>query len=165
MKTIRVILVSDNHGQEEPLQDVRAAYPHADFYLHCGDSEMPRQMLDGFACVRGNNDYYDEYPMMLTLDIGTHRFLMVHGHRNLWFMDPTPLAALARQQHCDVACFGHTHVYYDETVDGIRLLNPGSIWRNRDGSIPSFMDITISDGRIHVQRINYRIGADPCIWK
>ena len=152
---IRIVLISDNHMLKSCIEDVRRKHPDADYYFHCGDCEMPKYLLDGFACVQGNNDFYGEFPLRLVLEIGGHRFLLTHGHRDMFYGRYDMLAKRAKQMDCDVVCFGHTHRYFDETVDGVRLLNPGSIWHNRDGSDPSYMIITLRGKNIEVRRMKY----------
>lgn len=154
MKTTKIILVSDNHYHEKPLEYVLERYKDADYFFHCGDSEMPYRSLSRFARVKGNNDYDREYPDRLVLEIDGHRFLLVHGHRQL-YMGYDGLVTLARMNECDVCCFGHTHCYYAGEKNGVLLLNPGSIWHNRDGTEPCYMVITIENGEIKVKRENY----------
>ena len=38
-----IVLVSDNHGQRKPLEYLKENYPVADYFIHCGDSEMKVQ--------------------------------------------------------------------------------------------------------------------------
>ncbi len=156
-KTIRIIVISDNHGFEEPVERIREIYRHrADYFFHLGDSEMPRYLLEGYACVRGNNDYYGDMPNDLVLSIGKKKVLLTHGHRDLYWRDPLPLARRAASLGCCAAFFGHTHIYTDITAEGIRLLNPGSIWRNRDGSAPSYMIAEMRDDGISAVRMEYQ---------
>lgn len=74
MKKIKIILVSDNHYHDEPLQELQKHYRDADYFFHCGDSEMPYKSLSGFARVRGNNDYDYDYPETLVLEVGDIAF-------------------------------------------------------------------------------------------
>ena len=151
-KTIQIVLVSDNHMQREGLEYIKKMHSDADYFFHCGDSEMRKYELDGFACVQGNNDDYQEFPDRLILDIGEHRILLTHGHRDFFFGHFDMLAEKAKSFDCDIACFGHSHIYHDEELNGVRLLNPGSIWRNRDGSKPSYMIITLNRKEILTER-------------
>jgi len=48
------------------------------------------------------------------------------------------LAAAARTNNAEAALFGHTHVPHCEMLDGILLLNPGSIGRPRSKVGPTF---------------------------
>jgi phosphoesterase, MJ0936 family len=142
---IKIILCSDNHRWAEPLVYLQKEYPDADYFLHCGDSELPKNQMAGFACVQGNNDCYGEYPLNLILPIGDHRILLTHGHRDMMFGHYEMLAKKAKMHNCDVACCGHSHVPYAGIVEGVTCLNPGSIWHNRDGSAPSYM-VVMFDG-------------------
>lgn len=153
---IRIVLVSDNHSLKKPIEDLQNLYHDYDYMFHCGDSELPKYMLSGFACVCGNNDYYGIYPQHLILSIGEHRFFLTHGHRDFIFGHYEMLAEKAKAQDCDVVCFGHTHIPYDNTIHGIRLLNPGSIWHNRDGSKPSYMLLELDGKDIHVQLMRWK---------
>ena len=147
--------MSDNHYHDEPLQELQRHYRDADYFFHCGDSEMPYKSLSGFARVRGNNDYDYDYPETLVLEVGEHRFLLTHGHRQGVYFGYDGLIRLAKINRCDIVCFGHTHRYSEAEKDGILLLNPGSIWCNRDGSAPSYMIITLENEKIKIERKNY----------
>ncbi|MBP3891731.1 MAG: metallophosphoesterase [Solobacterium sp.] len=152
----KIIIISDNHGMEKPIQDILNAYPEADYFFHLGDSEMPYQFLKGYARVRGNNDYDFDYPENLILEIDDHKFYLTHGHRDYVAFGLDTLIHKMRQEGCDIGCFGHTHRYFEAKADGLLLLNPGSIWHNRDGSKPSYMILTLGD-KITVERKVYPI--------
>ena len=72
------------------------------------------------------------------------------------FNQPQQLARYAKKVHCDIVFYGHTHIPQDITVDGIRCINPGSIWHNRDGSKPSYMIIRLDDKNIEVEKKEYK---------
>ena len=48
-------------------------------------------------------------------------------------------------------CFGHTHVAYLDQVDGITLLNPGSLSHARDGRPCSYAILDIDENEIRVE--------------
>ena len=153
MKT--AVLVSDNHGLEVPLDFLREKYSDAEIFLHCGDSELPKRMLSGFTAVAGNNDDYGEYPEYLVLEAEGHRIYLTHGHRDMFLNQLHMLVKKANMLGCDTVCFGHTHVPCDAYVDGVHLLNPGSVWHNRDGSAPSYMILQIDKAgvRASIERL------------
>ncbi len=150
-----IILVSDNHGETSGLEYVRNTHWGADIFVHCGDAELPTYLLDGFLVVQGNNDAWQQFPMRRVIEVQGHRIYICHGHRDLFYGRFEMLADKARDFDCDIAFFGHSHVPFDKTVKGVRLLNPGSIWRNRDGSQPSYMVVTLRKGEIEVRRMTY----------
>lgn len=150
-----IILVSDNHGEIKPLEYLQNTYPITDYFIHCGDSEMHPYQLNGFVSVQGNNDFFDAYPYERIIEIGKHRILVVHGHRHMVFRQPQMLADYAKKNDCDLAFYGHSHIPADDTIDGVRCLNPGSIWHNRDGSKPSYMVIQLDGDKISVELKRY----------
>lgn len=158
MNTVRILLVSDNHGDREALKVLREMYADYDYFVHCGDSEMTIDELEGFLCVRGNNDFAlgNNAPDQRILEAGGHRIYICHGHMDfLSYFHYEPMARRAKAQGCDTVFFGHVHTYDDLTVDGVRLLNPGSLRHNRDGSPPSYMLVHISDSGIEAVRMDY----------
>ena len=153
----KVILLSDTHRDESFLRKIPSRHPDAHLFWHYGDSELPRRDLQGWVCVQGNCDAYQEYPDSRIIALAGHRFLLVHGNRYLgMFHTFDRLVSFARLRHCDAVCFGHTHVYVDQTVSGIRLLNPGSLRFPRDGKEPSYMRLEVSEAEIHAERLFYR---------
>ena len=80
-----IILVSDSHRQTECLKEIREMYPNAYAYLHAGDSELPKQLTEGYACVQGNCDYYGDYETELICEVEDHRILLVHGHHDIGY--------------------------------------------------------------------------------
>lgn len=82
-----------------------------------------------FYMVKGN---CDDYSCGLLGDIivdipGGHKILLTHGHRYQVKSDHSILAAIAKAKGCDIAVFGHTHMFCNEYQFGVHLLNPGAI--------------------------------------
>lgn len=156
-KVTKMIVVSDNHGYREPIDYIRSNYSSSCYFVHCGDSCMYKDELSGFAAVRGNNDYGESFPMRRVVEVAGHRIMVTHSHMEMFGGFLNMLVRKAKQLDCDIVCFGHIHRYVDETIDGVRLLNPGSIWNNRDLSAPSFMEVTFIDDQVIVERKEFRI--------
>ena len=148
---IKIVCVSDNHGTMDPIRQLPSMFPDADYFLHCGDSREPARRYGPYAQVRGNNDFYD-VPDFRVLEIGSHQIFLTHGTRLVYIGSYGFLAAAAKQRNCDIALFGHTHIYCDTVEDGVRCLNPGSVWHNRDGSDPSFMIIELEGEEVRTFR-------------
>lgn len=134
-------ILSDSHGRAErtaravrALQDAGAAT-----LIHAGDIETP-QVLDALAgpdthVVWGNCDWdrqsLERYAR--SIDIKVHGDLgivevpgiaiaVTHGH----------LPARVREalvSGAPVVVYGHSHERRDETVDGVRMINPGALHR------------------------------------
>ena len=59
---MKLLIMSDTHGNEEVIKTVRDYYPQVDAVVHCGDSELPydHTYLQGVERVRGNCDRTDD---------------------------------------------------------------------------------------------------------
>lgn len=148
------VVCSDNHTNYEILTEIRKKHPDAMAYIHCGDSELPIDMMDGFITVRGNCDYYPEYEDKQIVNInGELNILVIHSHRqniNRIYQ----LAEMAKEYNCQLVCYGHTHRFDVKKVDGITLVNPGSLRYNRDMTPTCYALVYYENGKFRVQRIN-----------
>lgn len=147
---MKIVVVSDSHGKDEALDYVLQQHHDADAYIHCGDIEAYEDAYPKFITVRGNNDVFCDYPDEQVIRIGDHRIFVVHSHQFLYSHRSQLMAKAAKERNCDIVCYGHTHIAADETVDGVRLINPGSLWRSRDGRAPSYAIIYLQEDRIQV---------------
>ncbi len=152
---MQIVVVSDTHGRDEVYQELRMRHPQASAFLDCGDSETDPINLDGFVSVQGNNDYYADYPLERVLDLKELRVYMTHGQYLRYHNRIESLVVKAKENNCTLVLYGHTHVFDAQEVDGITLVNPGSLYHQRDMSIPSYALITITKGKTTVERIDY----------
>lgn len=147
---MKIIVVSDSHGKDEVLDKVVEQYPHADMFIHCGDIEADEARFPQFITVLGNNDLFYDYPEYRIIEADAHRILVIHSHQFMYHARGEQMAKRARGLGCDIVCYGHTHVAADDTVDGVRLINPGSIWRSRDGREPSYAIMDLEHGEVSI---------------
>ena len=71
---------------------------------------------------------------------------MTHGHTMSVGYDNDRLLQAAKENGADIAMFGHTHLPYLATEDGIMLLNPGSLSKPRqEGWEPSYALLQTDD--------------------
>ena len=87
----------------------------------------------------------------------------MHGHRfwGLMLRKYNDLAKYTKEKECTVVIHGHTHLYQDETVDSIRILNPGSIALPREqGLQKTYMILTIGE-EIRTERKVYIPAPKP----
>ncbi|MDR1794619.1 MAG: YfcE family phosphodiesterase [Erysipelotrichaceae bacterium] len=154
---MKIIVVSDNHGRSKPLSTIISAHPDADAYIHCGDSEMSLSELTPFVTVQGNNDYYNEAPKIAKINLGEIVILVTHGHRLPYGNRKEALVDLGIAEGCNLVCWGHTHVFDVYKSRGITVVNPGSLYYNRDGTSPSYAVIHYEDGALNVERIDMKL--------
>lgn len=156
---MNILVTSDNHGLVKELNLIRELHGDYDAFIHCGDSEMTLKQLSGWASVAGNNDYYAELPETRIVTVKGLKILVTHSHLVSYFHRTDRLVQMAKENECQIVCFGHTHIFTHEMVDGIRLVNPGSLRYNRDGTPPCYAIIHVDDqdhSQVNVRRINFK---------
>ena len=149
---MKVVLASDNHYDIDSIKRILNNEPMADYYLHCGDSSLLPEDISPFASVEGNNDRPSLFPRDRIVNIENHNIYIVHGHREVYFQDLRELALKAKEKGCDIVFFGHTHCFTDVSLDGVRLINPGSTYYNRDRSEPCYAVVYIDKNTIKVEK-------------
>ncbi len=148
---MKIVVVSDNHGKN-CLKQIINKYNDVDYFVHCGDSEQYPDELTDYISVKGNNDYY-EFDDYRILNLENHRILIIHGHHYVYGFNRRLLVEKAKNLNCDVVFFGHTHMFENNIVDNVQLINPGSLKYNRDSTKPSYAEVEIKDTHIKVKKI------------
>ena len=129
---MKILVVSDSHGDEKLLKELINQYPSMDYYLHAGDSGLDQDTLYPFISVRGNTDYY---PFDELFRIYTPMGYLLMKHK--------PTFTNEQIKNNKFLINGHTHQnrFYIER-DKI-FLNPGSITLPRDHTNGTFMIMNI----------------------
>ncbi|CCH32790.1 metallophosphoesterase family protein [Actinosynnema sp. NPDC047251] len=132
---MKVVVLADTHAPRRWKTCPPAVAAHlrdADVVLHAGDVCVP-SVLDELAAfapviaVSGNNDGPDVVawgaPEVVEFELDGLRVGMIHDSG-----PATGRAARMRRRFPDagLVVFGHSHIPWDETVDGVRVFNPGS---------------------------------------
>lgn len=161
---MRIAVVADSHDQIPNLRRAieRANQERAELLLHCGDLISPfmlaccQQFRGPVHLIYGNNagDQHliasrcsaQDGPLHHhgahgTITVGTLRIALEHYPR--W------ARALACSGQYDLVCYGHTHLFHAERLEGCLLLNPGELL-GKDAD-PSFA--LVDTARWTVQRI------------
>jgi len=152
----KVLIISDSHGVTENLtQAMELEKP--DMIVHLGDICGDEPEVEGycgavkpFVLIRGNCDYVSAMTTPTAVfTLGKHKIFAAHGHMQKVDFGLNNLYYSAKENGCDIAMYGHTHVPFDETFDDVRILNPGSVSRPRGGSDKGYMIMTLdADGDI-----------------
>lgn len=147
----KIVVMSDNHGYLDFIDEIRKLEPDGDVYVHCGDSEGTEERLKGWVAVRGNNDWMARLDDEKVFELEGLGFLVTHGHRYGYFNREKMMLDDLLRHGCDVLLSGHTHVPQYECVDGFYLINPGSTTLPRMGSNRSYCVIYAENGKIEVE--------------
>jgi putative phosphoesterase len=105
--------------------------------------------------------YLLQLPVTRRFTLGGMRFLLVHATPRdpldeYLLKDPETWAKRLQNVEADVVCVGHTHVQFNIEVNGVVVLNPGSVGLPRDGD-PRAGYAIIEENRIELKRIVYPI--------
>jgi hypothetical protein len=155
----KLLLFSDSHGSISALKHVfnwaKEKLPPNDTLcsavcLGDGLSDISKAadatgFYSDWKLVNGNNDYGISMPETAVFDFADHRFFMCHGHRHGLYNGYQTLLASAKSANADVVLFGHSHVPFYKIVDGISIINPGSVGRSRSRIGETFAIIECSE--------------------
>lgn len=158
---MKILVVSDTHGRDGNLEQAVLKEQPFDMLIHCGDVEGREFYIEALAecpctMVSGNNDFFSDLPREDEFSIAGHRILISHGHYYGVSMDFSRIVDEAQSRNCDCVCFGHIHRPVLEEIDGVLVLNPGSLsfprQRNRK---PSYAVLNIEEGKMPLAEIKY----------
>ena len=118
---------------------------------------LQRQLLD-----KSQLKYLSRLPVTQSFCLDNLNFLLVHATPRdpLDEYLPNEVGAWREVLHsvdADVVCVGHTHIPFELDVDGIRVINPGSVGQPRDGD-PRCAYAVIENRQVRFQRVAYDIG-------
>ena len=125
---MKALIISDTHGvlRSEVIEQIK----NSDAVIHGGDvdtkailDEIKSLMNPGVQlfAVCGNNDRtLPELPDNIVFELCGTRIFLVHNKRDI-----------PKNTDTDIIIFGHSHKYYEETVNGQLWLNPGSCGKRR----------------------------------
>ena len=147
----KIVVMSDSHGYHQMINRVKELEPDGDYYVHCGDSEAETYMMQDWLCVKGNNDWYSDFPNQIKFKVEDLNFLVTHGHRFGYMDRETSMIYTLQEANCDVLLSGHTHVPMYKEVDGCTLINPGSTTLPRGGSNRSYCVIYVEGKDLKVE--------------
>ena len=154
---MRIIAISDTHGNYSALSSVFLRNSDADWFIHLGDGERELnrfiiehpEYIEKVLHVSGNCDVGSLSPEYVVLPLSNgHKLFATHGHTVGVKGGLDRLKGRAEKLECDIVLYGHTHVRQNTFADGLYILNPGSASCPHDGRKPSFGTVDISDAGV-----------------
>ncbi|MBE5663216.1 metallophosphoesterase [Staphylococcus sp. SS60] len=145
------IVVSDNHTESGILYQIYEKHSDADVFLHLGDSEFEYNdtELSLFHRVKGNCDFYPEFENEAVIKCNDVKVFYTHGHLYQVNRTRALLAEKAHELGCLFAFYGHTHVAKYEFINGVHVINPGSISQSRSSMEETYAEIIVDDETKH----------------
>lgn len=144
---MRILVVSDTHGDSAALYRALLSQPQAEIVIHLGDGaddvdavrqDFPQKM---FLQVRGNCDFGSRLPASGEFTAEGRKIFYTHGHHYHVKWGDEPILSAARERDADILLYGHTHEPVSRYQDGLYILNPGSL-KGSGGSF-GFIDLTL----------------------
>ncbi|WP_439028586.1 metallophosphoesterase family protein [Haloarchaeobius sp. DT45] len=159
---VRLAIISDTHvpSREPAIPDwVRETCENADHVVHAGDFdssetlETVREFSPELTAVAGNVDPPTlDLPEVATLELGGVTFVVTHGSGPLDGYRNRVVGTVERTAQRDaVGICGHTHEVMDETVRGVRLLNPGTATGAAPAIEATMYVAEVADGGLSVE--------------
>lgn len=138
---MKIACAGDAHGARGAMLRMLDALPRIDALCFLGDCDADADFLEpllksaqphaAFLSVAGNNDPFSERPKTIEMSFGAARAMLTHGHLFGVKQSLMRLLYRAKERECDLALFGHTHAPFMEQIDGVWLVNPGALLKDR----------------------------------
>ena len=142
---MRILVVSDSHGDELGLRLAIQAEPKARMMIHLGDGERDMDTVSQeignikVMQLKGNVDSGSSAPEACVGTVEGKRIYCTHGDNSNPVDDAknstAKLKENARREEADIVLFGHTHEPINEYDDGLYIFNPGSIMDGHYGVV------------------------------
>ena len=86
-----------------------------------------QNLTPDFQPIRGEFDIEQKYPEKKTVEIGSFKIGMIHGHQILPAGNIEALSNIQRELDCDILLSGFTHKYNISINENKLFMNPGSL--------------------------------------
>ena len=128
----KIVILSDTHFNHKGLEKLRPILEENDLIIHLGDGASEARMLIGefpektYACA-GNCDFASPLPLEGELQVEKTSIFYCHGHTYGVKSGLARLALEAKRRGASIALYGHTHQAKIDEIDGVTLINPGTL--------------------------------------
>lgn len=131
---MKFLVFSDSHKSTNGMDIAIERHKDITHIIHCGDIVEDCEYLEAvygrthsICAVCGNNDFFSRYPLNRIIKCEGKNIYVTHGHKEHVKSGTYTLLSKTREINADMAIYGHTHEQHYEEIDGINMLNPGSI--------------------------------------
>lgn len=140
----KLVIVSDSHGNVKGIEKLRPLIAENDFFVHLGDGvgdirEIYKDFPDKTYFCAGNCDFFSTYPTEGVLEVEKISIFYTHGHKYGVKSGLETLAQAAKSRGCEVALYGHTHMPLITEINGVTLINPGSLRMSGENLVYAYL--------------------------
>ena len=128
----KLVIISDTHGNAKGIEKLMPIIAENDYVIHLGDGAGDLRSVweaypDKVYVCAGNCDFFSPWQAEGELEIEGVKIFYCHGHKYAVKSGLGILAQEAKKRGCAVALYGHTHIAKITEIDGVTLINPGSM--------------------------------------
>ncbi|MEG0528751.1 MAG: YfcE family phosphodiesterase [Bacilli bacterium] len=132
---MKIIVISDAHGDKHEIEKVYLKEQNCDLFLDCGDSQLTPEEIMPFISVKGNCDFFN-FP--IKREIKTPFGIIYISHKSPMFFN-------SKVNDYLFVLSGHTHVVSVKKIENTYFINPGSLTHPRDNELGSYVVIDINE--------------------
>ncbi len=149
-----LIVLSDIHGNLDLLEVIKKRHKNEKVvYINCGDSCLDDIYTKDMISVKGNCDKNSSKESIIYSVNGVDMYI-THGHNEKVKYSLDLIYKEAVDCGAKLALYGHTHIVKHDIIDGIHLINPGSIenpkrlfkYNEKITTVPTYAKIIFGDG-------------------
>ncbi len=128
----RLVIVSDSHGNAKGLEKLLPVIQENHYFIYLGDGladlgKVLEQADKKTVFCRGNCDFFARVDEEGVLEVENLKIFYCHGHKYGVKLGLAKLAKATKERGCQIALYGHTHNAKITEMDGVTLINPGSL--------------------------------------
>lgn len=128
----RLVIVSDSHGNVKGLEKLLPLIEENHYFVFLGDGiadlgKVLEQADKKTVFCRGNCDFFARVDEDGVLEVENIKIFYCHGHKYGVKLGLNKLARVTKEKGCQIALYGHTHNAKITEMDGVTLINPGSL--------------------------------------
>lgn len=150
---MKIFVISDTHGRIDKAIEIYNNLQDIDLIVHLGDlwsdaKKIKDQLNVPLIGLKGNMDgsFSRDGHHILETEFG--KIFLAHGHMESVKQSLENIMYKAESLECKAVFFGHTHVPLFRQVEGLYLLNPGSLSLPVGGRRGSYAIATISENSL-----------------
>lgn len=139
----KIVVISDSHGNSKAIDRIFNEIKF-DYLLYLGDglSDLGIYVNDErVKLVRGNCDFFSREKIDNIVAIDNIIIFMTHGDKYGVKSTLRNLYNQVKDLRPNIVCYGHTHRFSNENLDGITFLNPGSLSSSRGSNSYAIINI------------------------
>ena len=156
---MKIILISDTHGNFKALENVVLKNKNTDLFLHLGDGAAEYFKIKSiyknlpFVMVKGNCDVA-ELPKQKTFNFNKFKLYACHGDSFDVKNGLDDYIKFAKNSKFNIIAYGHTHKRFIQQDENLCIINPGSLTFPRSFSA-SYGILTINNDVVEAKIVEY----------